>query len=393
MRSKNLIFSVILFLLWFVVFFSYGHQEEKWKGSIEKEDGIKIIKNPDQPMFGEVVFDLEKVNVLGTEKNENDIFALIWEVQADAEGNVYVSDIKDRRIKKFNSEGEYLDDIGQIGQGPGEFQSARNIYVDDKTGNFYVADFMKIHRYNQKSVFQKTVSINRFFHTFFVDADQSFWARTSYMDETGQGEAFEKISPQGELTIRIHKFSPQDLGSSKPSGEGEVTFVAGPKHGYEQELIVSRIDEKTFLWALSYEYEMNVIDIKGNLLFKIQKQESPQGFSGKEKDIILSQFNTKTRKIVKLPRFKPFFMKIISDDEGRIYLQKTRSPVSEKDEYVYDIFSKSGYFLYQSRFSEDPVVIKNGFFYTVVRDTETDIQYVKIYRIKNWSLIKKDISY
>ena len=117
------------------------------------------------------------------------------------------------------------------------------------------------------------------------------------MDETGQGEAFEKISPQGDLAKRIHKFSPQALGESKPSGEGEVTVVAGPKHGYEQELIVSKIDEESFLWALSYEYEMNVIDIKGNLLFKIQKQESPQGFSGKEKDIILSQFNNKTRKI------------------------------------------------------------------------------------------------
>lgn len=344
-------------------------------------------------MFGEVEFDLEKVNVLGTEKNENDIFALIWEVQADAEGNVYVSDIKDRRIKKFSSEGEYLDDIGQIGQGPGEFQSARNIYVDDKTGNFYAADFMKIHRYNQNGVFQKTVSINRIFHTFFVGADQSFWARTSYMDETGQGEAFETISPQGDLAKRIHKFSPQVTGSSIPSGEGEVTSVAGPKHGYEQELIISKIDENTFLWALSYEYEMNIINIKGNLLFKIQKQESPEEFSGKEKDKILSKVNIKTRKMVKLPRFKPFFMKIISDDEGRIYLQKTRSPVSEKDEYVYDIFSKSGYFMYQSRFSEDPVVIKNGLFYTVIRDAETDIQYVKIYRIKNWSLINKDISH
>jgi len=393
MRSKNLIFLTILFLSCFVIFFSYGHQETRWKGRIEKEDGFKVINNPDQPMFGTVILDLEKVNVLGAEKNENDIFASIWEVQAYTQGEVYVSDIKDRRIKKFSSEGEYLYDIGRIGQGPGEFQSARNIYVDDGTGDFYVADFMKVHRYNKNGVFQKTVSINRIFHTFFVDTDQSFWARTSYMDETGQGEAFEKISPQGELTRRIQKFTPQDLGSSKPSGEGMVTTVAGPKHGYEQNLIISRIDEKTFLWALSNEYELNVLDIEGNLLFKIRKQEAPEEFSGKEKDKILGQFNVNARKLVKLPRFKPFFMKIISDDEGRIYLQRTRSPVSEKEEYVYDVFSKSGYFLYQSRFSEDPVIIKNGLFYTVVRDTETDIQYVKIYRIKNWSLIKKDISH
>jgi len=96
---------------------------------------------------------------------------------------------------------------------------------------------------------------------------------------------------------------------------------------------------------------------------------------------------------MKLPHFKPFFKKIISDSEGRIYVQRTRSPLDEKEEYVYDIFSKEGHYLYWSCFAEDPVVIKNGFFYTVVRDSETDEQYVRIYQIKNWDQIKKNISY
>ncbi len=392
MEKKCLV--IFVFCLITPLAFLLANQDKypQWKGIIENEGGLKIIKNPDEPVYKEIRYDLEQIFVLGAEKSENDLFSVIFDVQADAQGNVYVSDIRDRRIKKFSPNGEYLYDIGRIGQGPGEFQGARDIYVDDNTGDIYVADFMKIHQYNQDGVFQNTVSIKRIFHTFFVGANRSFWAKTSYMDETGQGEAFEKISQQGQLAKRIYKFSPQITESSKPSGEGTVTVVSGPKHGYEQELIVSKIDDMTFLWALSNEYKLNVVNNEGELLLRILKQESPEKFSGKEKDKILSKFNDNARKIVKLPPYKPFFKKIISDDEGRIYVQRTSSPLSEKEEYVYEIFSKNGYFLYQSRFSEEPVVIKNGLLYATVQDPETEIQYVKVYRIKNWSLIKKDFA-
>jgi len=385
--------SIVLFLSISVLCISFGQKKTEWKGKIEVEDGVKIIQNPGEPLYGGIEFELEEVCVLGTEKNEHDMFALIWDVQVDAQGNVYISDIKDRRIKKFSSKGEYLYDIGRVGQGPGEFQGARNIFVDDQSGDIYLADFMKVHRYNREGQYQDSVAMKRFFRRFFVDAEKSFWAMAAYFDETGQGNAFEKISPHGELLRRIIKISPQDTGSTKPVGEGEVVVVAGPKHGFEYELIISRIDNRTCLWALSSKYELYVVDTKGDLLLKIRKQEAPQKFSRRERNKILSRFNTKIRKNVKLPRFKPFFKKIISDSDGRIYVQRTRSPLSENEEYVYDIFSKDGHYLYQSRYAKDPVVIKNGFFYTVVKDPETDIQFVRLYKIKNWDQIKKNISY
>ncbi len=383
--------SLFIFILLLICAFSVEGQKPKWRGKVEYIDKVKIVENPREPLFGEIVYDLEEVCILGTEKNEHDIFALIWDVQVDAQGNVYISDIKDKRIKKFSSKGEYLYDIGRIGQGPGEFQGARNIFVDDQSGDIYLADFMKVHRYNREGQYQDSVAMKRFFRRFFVDAEKSFWAMAAYFDETGKGDAFEKISPQGELLRRIIKISPQDTYSTKPVGEGEVVVTMGPKHGFEYELIISRIDNRTCLWALSSKYELNVVDTKGDLLLKIRKQEAPQKFSRREKNKILSRFNIKIRKKVKLPKFKPFFKKIISDSDGRIYIQRTRSPLSENEEYVYDIFSKEGHYLYQSRYAKDPVVIKNGFFYTVVKDPETAIQFVKLYKIKNWGQIKTGI--
>ncbi|MGM0466287.1 MAG: 6-bladed beta-propeller [Acidobacteriota bacterium] len=392
MKNKVRSISIIIFISAFIIPILLGEQKAKWKGNIKVEDGAKTIINTDQPVFGELVLELEKNFILGTEKNEHDIFSLIWDVQADTQGNIYVSDFKDRRIKKFSSKGEYLYDVGRIGQGPGEFQGARNIFIDDETGDIYLADLMKVHRYDQEGQYQDSVAMNRYFRRFFVDAEKSFWAIAAYYDETGKGNAFEKISPQGELLRRIIKISPQDTDLTKPIGEGEVVAVVGPKHGFEYELIISRIDNRTCLWAVSNKYELNVIDINGDLLFKIRKQEAPQKFTRKEKNKILSRFDTRIQKNIKLPSFKPFFEEIISDSEGRIYIQRTPSPLSENEEYVYDIFSKDGHYLYSSCFTEEPVVIKNGLMYTLVRDPEISYQYVKGYQIKNWDQIKKVIS-
>ncbi len=32
----------------------------QWKGKIEDEEGIKIIRNPTDPLYGEIEFDLEE---------------------------------------------------------------------------------------------------------------------------------------------------------------------------------------------------------------------------------------------------------------------------------------------------------------------------------------------
>ena len=371
-----------------------GHgSPQKWAGSIETKDGVKIISNPNQPAFGDVRYDLEEVWVLGKEKDENDLFASIYDVQVDAQGNIYVSDIKDRRVKKFSAEGKYLRDIGRMGQGPGEFQGARNLAVDDSSGDIYLADLLKVHRYDRNGAYQNSIPINGFFENFFIDKDGALWGRMSYFDEkTGQGKAFDKISPHGELTKRITKFSPSETSSLRRGAEGSVIVTAGPKHGYEAEFVVSRIDGQTFLWAVSNEYALNTVDIQGNLSLKILKQEEPQSFSNKEEDKILSGFRVDLRAKIELPKFKPFIKKAFADSEGRIYVQRVRSPLDEKEDYPCDIFSKDGYYLYRVRLDVEPAIIKSGFLYSIVRERESSYQLVKKYRIKNWDRIEKRIS-
>jgi hypothetical protein len=85
------------------------------------------------------------------------------------------------------------------------------------------------------------------------------------------------------------------------------------------------------------------------------------------------------------------FISIFSDSEGRIYVQRVPSPLTESKIYEYDIISKDGYYLYKTTFPYKPVVMKNRYFYTVIFDEETGLEFVKRFKIKNWDQIKTHI--
>ncbi len=60
MKNKAEVLSVALFLSAFIMLALFGGQEAEWKGKIEIENGIKVIKNPGEPLYGEIKFELEE---------------------------------------------------------------------------------------------------------------------------------------------------------------------------------------------------------------------------------------------------------------------------------------------------------------------------------------------
>jgi hypothetical protein len=51
-------------------------QKTEWKGSIEEKDGVRIVKNPKEPMYDEGVFQVEENLSIGIrEGNENYMFS------------------------------------------------------------------------------------------------------------------------------------------------------------------------------------------------------------------------------------------------------------------------------------------------------------------------------
>ncbi len=85
------------------------------------------------------VFNYEHVDTFGR-------FGILYEgrmshpqhIAEDSEGNLYVTDLGNKRVQKFASEGVYLDQWGRSGTGPGEFHEPAGIAINQNL--VYVVD-------------------------------------------------------------------------------------------------------------------------------------------------------------------------------------------------------------------------------------------------------------
>ncbi|MGD8536335.1 MAG: 6-bladed beta-propeller [Candidatus Aminicenantes bacterium] len=387
MKNKNRIFTFFLSLTVFLLFFSCGgpkaEPKPEWKGTIEEVNGVTVVTNPDEPLYGELVFDLEEDLSIGREDDDNYMFFRIIDIKVDGDGNIYVFERGNIRVQKFDRNGNFLCTIGRQGQGPGEYQRPIELLLADKRGIIGVKDMMKLVVFDKDGHYlDKDIPFEKYYHDLVIDSSGILWGYC--FDREGDDEAtadlykaLVKINDKGQIAETFDRFS-FDLYQERL--EGGATLSIGT--GEEYDLHLSLLGEQNVIYGYSKEYELNVIDLEGKLQTKIKKEEPYQSFSVEERQ---------KHKRGNVPEYKPFFYSIFTDSEDRIYAQKT-SAIRIKDvEKTFDVFSKDGYYLYRTVCPLTPFAIKDGFFYTRVENEDTGEVFVKRFRIKNWDKIKTGI--
>jgi len=83
MIPKSKAASIILFLSASIMLVSCEKQKAEWKGSIEYEDGVKVIKNPEAPLYGKIKLELEEDLSIGKEDDENYMFYRVRDIALD----------------------------------------------------------------------------------------------------------------------------------------------------------------------------------------------------------------------------------------------------------------------------------------------------------------------
>jgi hypothetical protein len=69
-KMKSIKIGLALFLTF--TFFCCNSQKNEWQGSIEEVEGVTVIKNPEEPMYGAEVLSLEEELSIGeVERNGN----------------------------------------------------------------------------------------------------------------------------------------------------------------------------------------------------------------------------------------------------------------------------------------------------------------------------------
>jgi hypothetical protein len=376
LKNKTKVVSIILFLSAFIMLISFGGQKAEWKGTIEEEDGIKVIKNPREPLYGEIEFELEEDLSIGNEDDENYMFYRVRDIEVDSQGSIYVVDLSNYRIQKFDKSGNYIQTIGRQGQGPGEFELPIKIRIDETTGNIYVKDqAYGIEIFDKQGNYIKRFKIKKSFSDFRLGDDGNIIGIFRTLSELSQTNSVCKVNSVGEIVETYTEF-PYNMFTQRRSGGSIISVTTG----WEKDLFISKINNHTFVYGYAEEYELGVIDENGHPLYKIKKDVPRRKFPADKRDRL---------KKLNLGEFQPFYYLIFTDNKGRIYVQ-TNKTWTEEDVKLkeVDIFSKNGYFLYKTTLPKDTYVIKNGYLYALEVD---DYEIIKRLKINNWDQIKEGI--
>lgn len=401
MISKIKISSTVLFLSIFAMFISYGQQKAEWKGKIEYDNGIKIIKNPSEPLYGEITFELEEDLSIGREDDENYVFYKGVDFVVDDDENIFVLDRGNCRIQKFDKDGKYLQTIGRKGQGPGEFEHSSGILLDTNE-NIYVKDGYKLSTFGEDGKFKESIILEKQVFYWGITKEGNILGQAFSISLPDRTMDIVLISSKGKRLKTIASY-PYPLRFIK---KGAV--ISGTSNPFGYWLYFCMLNSELGIFGYSSEYKLFFINSLGETVSIIEKKEHLQSYTKKEKErIIRNEITSQQRllrrkfsreeieKAYKFPKYKAFYGGIISDNLGNIYVLRFSSDSSKKRKLEYDLFSREGYYFFIVRIkARRPVIphkINKGFLYTRERDSESGYLKIKRFKIKNWEEIKEGI--
>lgn len=96
MKVKTVLTTGIFLLMPPMLFISFSQHRTEWQGMIEEVNGVVVIKNPKEPMYGGDVLDLKEELCIGkTDGKDNYSFYRVW----------YLA-VKNYELQVFNAQGE-----------------------------------------------------------------------------------------------------------------------------------------------------------------------------------------------------------------------------------------------------------------------------------------------
>ena len=330
-----------------------GIQKPEWQGKIEYENGVEVIKNPNEPQYGEITFELVEDLLIEDKDGKDYFFQWLCDIDVDSDGNIYVLDRQQHKAYIFDKLGNYIKAIGGKGQGPGEFNTPTRIVVDGKD-RINVLAKRRLHLFDNNADFIKSINFNFSVFSCSLTENGNILAQSNEIGPKGASQRIYALNPEGNKTKTIDEQSTSMEKLKNPS----------PTTGFGPMLYLSPLDKENSIYGNSAEYRLYVIDSSGNKVRIIERDESQK------------------REL--------YFYGLFTNEDGLIFVNRW-GIVSEKGEPTsLDIFNIKGHYIYKAYTNgTNTKTIKAGYLYTLEMDSDNSAQYVKRYKIKNWDRIKE----
>jgi len=338
-------------------------------------DGVKYIINGKKPLplkNTPVKMTLTEELSIGGDKKDEEVFSENIFITVDDEENIFITDMKLNNLKVFDQSGTFIRTIGKQGQGPGELNMPTGIQITSN-GELMVEE-----------VLNRRLS--------FFTPDGEFIRSLSTADKTSLTGLI--IGPDGtmvgrELVVKDNKMEWAVKKYDKDLNElftiDKIDFpnpIQGKINPFEL-MIIFDIDSKgNIIYGTSKEYEIKYINPDGKHIKSITRKFDTIKITEEDKQEMLDHIpqtggiNLKER--IEFPKYYPAFQSFTIDEKGRIFV-RTFEKGRNEGEYILDIFDSDGRFFSQIPLKANPVLWKNGKFYST---EESDQGFIIIKRYK-----------
>lgn len=370
-QNKTRIVSIVLFLSVFIIFISCEQQKREWKGTIEEVDGVTVVKNPKEPMYGKDVLSLEEELTIGkTKEGEEPVFTVISGIQVDSKGNIYVLDGRARRVRVFDKDGKHIRSFGGQGQGPGEFQLANDIVLTpDETIMILDRGNYRLSFFSQEGELLKEISASKIPSLFriYPDSDGNYTAR---------------ISLRGRKYVYQIKKLDANLEELSLIAEFEHPRRTDVLEMFFPNLIAVVMKDDRIVLGNWQHYKLTVTDKTGRKIREIHKDYNPVKITDEDKERVIKELSEgiPLRRRIEFPNNYPAFQGLSCDEQGRIFV-RTSERAEDNEGYYYDIFDKEGKYIAKIPLGFFPRTWKNNKLYTIEQDEE-GYHVVKRYKVK-----------
>ena len=358
-----------LVLLMLAMLVSCRHKET-WGGSIETKDGVTIVSNPKDPIYGEDAVLLEEELAFGGPgADEQAMLGRPFSLVVDDDGNIFILDLKASNIKKFDAHGKYIRYISRQGQGPGELQGPFSIQMTP-----------------EKEIVAHCLASNRLIY---------FTTEGTYLRETPLTKVPRAIIiMDGRGDLICHAPEPGEkfmdtLAKYGPNQEGLFQIAAIEARSTEEYFLFTRsiifnvMRDDQIVWAVTDKYEIMISDPRGRLINKIGRDYVQVPVTEAEKQGMIERQGP-LRPGVKIPdTYPPLQLENPTVDEaGRIFI-KTYEKAADGVSIFFDAFDLSGRYVARiplKQVRRVPLVWKGNKLYTIEEDKD-GFHVVKRYKV------------
>ena len=374
-------------------------QSPQWKGTIESENGIKVVKNPGEPFHGKIEWKLEEDLSLGNETDDKYMFYFPMEAAVDSQENIFVLVAKEFEIRKFDKNGEFLGSVGRRGEGPGEFVQPIRLHLDSQ-GRVYVYDSLRrtLHVFSNDLILIEARKLDFILSGYgFARDDHVILETISGLREVASREII-LVRPSGELIDTLASFPYERT----PMVKNHIL-----NNPYSHKLYFASFYKGGTVYGYSSEYVLHVVSDIGKPSFKIMVDRDPDPIREREKKKLLDEYlerQDKRMKAVRIagmekltradlkkgyefPEHKPFFTGILVDDKNRIYVRKLKLYDPDERSLDFEFFNEEGIYLYDITMPFYPRAIANNRLYRTEHDRDTGYSVIKRYQITNWGSV------